>query len=118
MSVFKQNSRHLRGVLIFCFHLKKTAAEAHQMLSTTYSEAALSEITCSDAVDLHGVGKENIFGDSELETLLAGDSCQVQEELAESLGVAQQAISKRFKAMGMIQKQANWVPYTKRTKRR
>ena len=38
-------------------------------------------------------------------------SCQNQEELARSLGVAQQAILKRFKAMGMIQKQGNWVPY-------
>ena len=28
-----------------------------------------------------------------------------------SLGVTQQAISKRLKAMGMIQKQGNWVPY-------
>jgi len=34
-----------------------------------------------------------------------------QEELARSLGVTQQAISKRLKVMGMIQKQGNWVPY-------
>ena len=31
--------------------------------------------------------------------------------MAESLGVTQQAILKRLKAMGMIQKQENWVPY-------
>ena len=36
---------------------------------------------------------------------------QNQEELARSLGVTQQAISKRLKAMGMVQKQRNWVPY-------
>ena len=47
MSVFETNYRHLRKVLIFCFHLKKTAAEAHQMLSSTYGEACLSERTCS-----------------------------------------------------------------------
>ena len=35
----------------------------------------------------------------------------MQKELAESLGVTQHAISKRLKAMGMIQKQRNWVPY-------
>jgi len=35
----------------------------------------------------------------------------MQEELAESLGVTQQAISKRLKDIGMIQKQGNWVPY-------
>ena len=69
MSVFESNSRHLREVLIFCFHLKKTAAGAHRMLSAT------------------------------------------QEELAKSLEVTQEAISKRLKAMGIIQKQGNWVSY-------
>ena len=47
MSVFELNSRNLREVLIFCFHVKETAAEAHRMLSRTYGEAALSEITCT-----------------------------------------------------------------------
>ena len=35
----------------------------------------------------------------------------MQEVLAESLGVIQKVISKRLKAMGMIQKWRNWVPY-------
>ena len=98
MSVFEPDSRNLREVLIFCFHLKKTAAEAHRMLSSTYSEAALSERTCRewfqrfkngdfDVEDRKGDEKEKIFEVSELEALLAEDSCQMQEELAESLGV-------------------------------
>ena len=106
MSVFNPNSRHLREVLIFCFHSKKTAAEAHQMLSSTYAEAAFSKRTCRkwfqrfrggdfDVEDRHGGGKNKIF----------------EEEFTESLGVTQQAISKRLKAMGMVQKQGNWVPY-------
>ena len=37
---------------------------------------------------------------------------RVQHEvLAEALGITPQAISKRVKAMGMIQKQGKWVPY-------
>ena len=32
-------------------------------------------------------------------------------ELAELLGVTEKATSKRLEAMGMIQKQENWVPY-------
>ena len=48
MSDFEPNSRNLREVLMFCFHWKKTAAEAHRMLSSTYSEAALSEQTCCE----------------------------------------------------------------------
>ena len=122
MSVFVPYSRYLREVLIFCFHLKKAAAEAHRMLPSTYGEAILSEITCPewfqrfknsdfDVEDRHRGGKEKIFKDSESEALLAEDSCQTQEELAESLGATQKAISKRLKGMGMIQMQGNWVPY-------
>ena len=82
MSVFEPNSRHLQEVLIFCFHLKKTAAEAHRMLSSTFGKAALCERTCrewfqrfkrgdSNVKDRHGGRKENIFEDFELRALLA-----------------------------------------------
>jgi len=50
------------------------------------------------------------FEDKELEALLE-DQSQTQEELAESLGVTQQAVSVRLRAMEMIQKQGNWMPY-------
>ncbi|KYM92243.1 hypothetical protein ALC53_01306, partial [Atta colombica] len=46
MSVYESNSRHLREVLIFCFNMKKSAAEAHPMLSNTYGEAAINERDC------------------------------------------------------------------------
>ena len=122
MSVFEPNFRHSRKVLIFYFHLKKTAAKAHRVLSAINGEAALSKRTCCkqfqrfksgdfDVEDWHDGGKMKMFEDSKLEALLAEDSCQTQEELAESLGVTQQAISKRLKAKGMIQKQRYWVPY-------
>ena len=92
------------------------------MLSSIYGEAAFSERTCRewfqqfkgdnfDIEDRHGGRKQEIFEDSESEVLLAEDSCQTQEELAESLGVTQKNISKRLKVMRMIQKQGNWVPY-------
>lgn len=45
MSVYESNARHLREVLIFCFKTKKSAVEAHRMLSTTYGEATISEGT-------------------------------------------------------------------------
>ena len=62
------NLCHLQEVLIFYFHLKKTAAEVHRMLSRTYGTAALSERTyCEwfqcfksgdfDVEDWHGGGK-------------------------------------------------------------
>ncbi|EGI62180.1 Mariner Mos1 transposase [Acromyrmex echinatior] len=122
MSVYEPNFRHLQEVLIFCFNMKKSTAEAHQMLSNTYGEAAISERTCRewfqcfkngdfDVEDRYSGGREKIFEDAELEVLLDQDSCQNQKELARSLGMTQPAISKRLKAMGMIQKQGNWVPY-------
>lgn len=122
MSVYVPNSRHLREVLIFCFNMKKSAAETHRMLVNTYGEAAISERTCRewfqrfkngvfDVEDRHNGGREKIFEDAELEGSLDQDSCQTQEELAKSLGVTRQAISKRLKTLGMIQKQGNWVPY-------
>ena len=87
MLVFEPNSRHLRKVLIFCFHFEKTVAEAHRMLSSTYGEVALSERTSRelfqrfksgdfDVEDRHDSGKEEIFEDSELGALLAAYSCQ------------------------------------------
>ena len=90
------------------------------MLSNTYGEAAISERTCRewfqrfkngdfDVDDRHSGGREKISEDAEVEALLEQDSCQNQEELTRSLGVIQQAISKRLKAMGM--KQGNWMPY-------
>ena len=48
MCDFVPNNRHLREVLIFFFHSKKTAAEAHRKLHKVYGDAALSETTCRD----------------------------------------------------------------------
>ena len=43
--------------------------------------------------------------------MLDEDPCQSQEEHASSLGVTRQAIFKRLHALGMIKKQATWIPY-------
>ena len=48
MSNFVPNNRHLQEVLIFFFHSKKTAAQAHRDLQKVYGDAALSETTCCD----------------------------------------------------------------------
>ncbi|EGI66633.1 Mariner Mos1 transposase [Acromyrmex echinatior] len=121
MSIYEPNSHHLREILIFCFNMKKSAAEAHRMLSNTYTNTVRLLLVKERVVNglrtviltsnWHRDGREKVFEDAELEALLDQDSCQNQEELARSLGVTQQAISKLFKVMGMIQKQGNWVPY-------
>ena len=102
--------------------MKKTAPESHGILVEVYDEHALAERTCQkwfarfksgdfglEYEEHHGQPKK--FEDEELKALLDEDCCQIQEELAESLGVIQAAISKRLKAAGYIQKQGNWVPH-------
>ncbi|GFV70070.1 mariner Mos1 transposase [Trichonephila clavipes] len=122
MPAYEPNSRHLREVSIFCFNMKKSAAEAHRMLSNTYGETAISERTCLEwfqrfkngdfeVEDQHDSGRDKVFEDAELEAVLDQDSCRTQQELAGSLRVTQQAISKLLKVMGRIQKQGNWVPH-------
>lgn len=112
----------LRGSLITFFHLKKTAAESYRLLVEAYGQHAPTEKTCErwfarfksgdfDTEDKERPGQPKKFEDEELEALLYEDCCQTQEELALSLGVTQQAISLRLKALGFIQKQGNWVPY-------
>jgi len=120
MSSFKSNKRHLQELLIYFFNLKKFAAEAHRLLVKVYGDAALSERSCRewfqkfkngefDVEDKERSGRPKVY--AELEALLDEDSCQMQKELALTLGMTQQTISYRLKSLGMIQKQGNWIPY-------
>ena len=122
MSSFEPNKRHLRDLLIYFFNLKKSAAEVLRLLVEAYGEAAFSERTCRewfqrfkngefDVKDKERRGRSKVYEDEELESLLDEDSCQKQEALAHTLGVAQPTISLRLKSLGIIQKQGNWVPY-------
>ena len=56
-------------------------------------------------------GQPKKFKDKELEALLEEDQNQTQEELIESLGITQQIVSVRLRAIEMIQKQENWMSY-------
>ncbi|UYV78794.1 hypothetical protein LAZ67_16002798 [Cordylochernes scorpioides] len=122
MSTFLPTKHNLREALLFCFNLKKSATDGHRLLCKAYGKHALSIKSCEywfrrfksgdfDTRDKERGGRPIKFEDDELEALLDDDSSQTQEELAETLGVTQQAISNRLKVMGMVQKQGNWVPY-------
>jgi len=112
----------MREALLFCFNLKKSAAESHRMLVEAYSDNTLSETTCrdwfprfkDDNFDLSDKKRENRprkVEDCQLQTLLDEDDTQSQKMLAEQLGVSQAAISMRIHAMGKIQKIGKWVPH-------
>nr|CDS33127.2 gamma aminobutyric acid receptor subunit [Hymenolepis microstoma] len=65
----------------------------------------------------HSGGGGKVVGDAELEAILSEDSCQTREELSESLGVSEQAISKQLKQLGMIEKGGYWVPHELKPRR-
>ena len=122
MSNFVPEKVFFRGVLLHYINMKKTAAESHRILVEDYGENALAERTYQKwfarfksgdfgLEDEERPGQPQRFEDEELEALLDEDCFQIQEELAESLGVTQAAISKRLKAAGYIPMQGNWVPH-------
>ena len=122
MSIFISSKEHSRTALIFCFHLKKTAAEPYRLLLEAYDEHVPSQDTCERRFlrfkngDLEVADKEpgkppRKFEDVKLQTLLHEDDLKTQKQLVEQLGVSQQAVSDRLQEMGKIQKIGRWVPH-------
>ena len=80
MSSFVPNKRHLRGLLIYFFNLKKSAAEPHRLIVGKYGESALNEKSCLewfqkfkngefDIEDKERSGRAKVYKDAELEAL-------------------------------------------------
>jgi len=85
MSSFVPKKEYFRGILLYYFIQKKSAAEAHRIHVETYNDHALSETTYRnwfrrsknndsdvEGNELSDVSKK--FEDEELETLLHEDS--------------------------------------------
>ena len=100
MSNFVPGKYDLRTALIFCYHLKKTAAESHRMLVEAYSEHALGKSQFewfkkfkSGDFDVrnekHGKPPKK-FEDSELQALLDENDAQTQQQLADQLNVTRE----------------------------
>lgn len=116
------NKQYLRVSMLFCFKLKKNAAEATEMINSAWGDDSVGASTvrkwfarfreknfCLE--DDPRPGAEKKFEDEELQALLDDNPCQTQTELAEQLGVTQHAISHRLHAMGKIHKAGKWVPH-------
>lgn len=112
----------MRTALLFCFNLKKTAAESHRMLVDAYGDSALSATQCKvwfrrfkdgdfDVTDKEKGRPPKKYEDADLQALLDDDDAQTQTQLADQLGVCQKAISNRLREMGKIQKVGRWVPH-------
>ena len=98
---------HIRFSIHFAFHLKKNAAEATEMICAAYGENAVSHATCKrwyqkfrqgdfSLKDESRAGRPEKIETDELQALLDINSAQTEKELAEQLGVTQQAISVRL----------------------
>ena len=112
----------VRTSLIFCYQLRKTAAESHRMLVEAFGEHALGETQCKEWFRKFKSGNFDVqneergrppkkFEDAELQALLDENDRQTQQQLAEQLNVTRKTVSLRLKAMGKIQKLGRWVPH-------
>ncbi|EGI60875.1 Mariner Mos1 transposase [Acromyrmex echinatior] len=104
---------HIRFSIHFAFHLKKNATEATAMICAAYGENAVSHATCKrryqkfrkgdfSLKDESRAGRPEKIETDELQALLDINSAQTEKELAEQLGVTQQAISVRLHTMADI----------------
>ena len=96
MSSFVPSKSHLRRSLLFLFHQKKKAIEAHRLLVETYGEHVPVIRTCEtwlrqfksgdfDLTDNEHPGAAKKFEDEELQVLLDEDPTQSQQQLAQTL---------------------------------
>jgi len=113
---------HIRFSIHFVFHLKKNVAEATAMICAAYGENAISHITCRrwykkfrqgdfNLEDEPRIGRPQKIEMNELQILLDINSAQTEKELAEQLGITQQAISTRLHTMRKVQKESRWVSH-------
>ena len=122
MSNFVSGNYDLRTTLIFCYHLKKIVAESHRMLVEAYDEHALGKSQCFKQLKKFKSGDFEVrneererpprkFEGADLQALLDEDDSQTQQQLADQLNVAREAIPICLKVMGKIQKVGKWVPH-------
>jgi len=139
---FCTNNHNLREVLLFRFHLKKSAAKSQQILSEAYGDYTTSISTCEyfwrykkgDREGKKRPDQPKKFEDEEVEALLDQEQSQTeQEKLVESLNVNQRfpdvwkplewfkskKIAVRVEAKGYRKAQNNlWIVVSKTQKKK
>jgi len=113
MTKFVPNKEHPRTALIFCFHLKKTAAESYRLLIVNMLHR---KKTCERWFQRFKIGDFDVadkehgklpkkYEDLELQALLDEDDSQIQKQLAEQLSVNHNKLFPiAYREMGKIQK--------------
>ncbi|GFW83642.1 mariner Mos1 transposase [Trichonephila clavipes] len=122
MSNSMPSDHSLLTTLIFYYHLKKNAAESHQMLVEAYGGNSLSRAQCYRWFEKFQNGDFDVRNtrsvadrQKKLKMLnckqLDEDDGQKQEHLAVQLNVDQSTVFRRLKAMGKIINVRRWVPH-------
>lgn len=120
MARHEPTQHHLREALLVYYKQGKTAADGYCLLSETYLGQVLSEKSCRkwfarfksgnlNVADKERPGKSRKFDDKDLLALLDQNPCISQDVLAETLGVDRSTICIRLKALGISQKDGQWV---------
>jgi len=106
--------------LLFCFHLKKNAAQNQRMLSEAYDDYIPSISTCKycykkgDFVMTLSGRQEMSRPAEKVWRWESGSFTRSESNARRSCRIikcCQLTIFRHLKAIGMIQKQRNWVPY-------
>ena len=69
MSSFVPTNNDLRTALVFCYHLKKTAAESHRMLVEAYGEHTLGKTQCFEWFKKYKSGNFDVSNEDRGKTL-------------------------------------------------
>lgn len=122
LRIMDKNKVHVRHCILYEFQQQKSTLQAWRSISAVLGEDSVSHSTIKywfrrfnqgdfslEDKERSGAPKKSEFDD--LQALLDENSCQTQEELADQLGITQQAVSIQLHAMGKIQKLGKWLPH-------
>lgn len=113
---------HIRHILLYEFHQKKTAAEAYKNICSVYGEGAVGSSTCRewfikfkngdfDLSDKPRSGRPLELQPDDLQMLLDEDDAQSSVQLAKRLNVDHSTVLRRLHEMGKILKEGKWIPH-------
>ena len=122
MPKFEPTKRNLLESMLFCIHLKKSASGCHRLLVEAYSNHIPKVQTVEnwyrrfkngdfDLENKERLGQPKKFECTELEAFIDQGPCVMLEMMAGELNLDVSTVSKRLKAMGVIQRQGHRVPY-------
>ena len=115
MPKFQPTKRNSREVMLFCFHLNKSAAGCHRLLVKAYGNHTPTVPTVENWFRRFKSGDFDLEDKERPGQLKKFDQdqkpCVTLEMITDELNVDVSTVFKRLKTMVGIQSQGHWVPY-------